>query len=124
MVAKQYRHSLSKILSLCILSFTFVNAVLAENSSKYFKSDDSTVFKNIDKKSSNINDQNPIITVDRFDSTKLIDLEEYKILKSDLEKIIAHDQKSNNNRYTVDRLENLAEKLSFYYKEKGLILDV
>ena len=122
MVAKQYRHSLSKILSLCILSFTFVNAVLAENSSKYFKSDDSTVFKNIDKKSSNINDQNPIITVDRFDSTKLIDLEEYKILKSDLEKIIAHDQKSNNNRYTVDRLENLAEKLSFYYKEKGLIL--
>ena len=122
MVAKQYRHALSTGILSCIYFIFCVNFSYAEDSNKYFKSNDSTVFKNINTQSSNRNDQNPIITVKSFDISKLEDLEEYDISKSNLEDIISKDQKENNNRYTVDRLENLAEKLSLYYKKKGLIL--
>lgn len=122
MVAKQYRCSLRIVFTFFSLSVIFIDSSNADISSKYFKSNDSTVFKNIDKKSSNINDENPIITIDSFDTSKLNDLDDYQVKKSDLDKIIRKDQKTNSNRYTVDRLENLAEKLSFYYKDKGLIL--
>ena len=122
MVAKQYQYSLS-VFSLPILfSLLGFNSASAETTHQYFKSNDSTVFENIDTRSSNRNGQNPIVTVKSFDISKLVDLEEYDVKSADLEEIIRKDQKENNNRYTVDRLENLAEILSFYYKKKGLIL--
>jgi hemolysin activation/secretion protein len=121
-VAKQYQHTLSTAILACIYFIFCVNFSYAENSNKYFSNNDSTVFKNINIQSSNRNDKNPVVTVIKFDISKLKDLEEYNVSKSDIKDLISTDQKENNNRYTVDRLENLAEKLSFYYKKKGLIL--
>jgi hemolysin activation/secretion protein len=120
--AKQYRYSLNTGILSCIFCIFCINFSFAENTDKYFKSDDSTLFKNINTQSSNRDGDNPIITVKYFDISKLKDLSEYNIYQSDLEEIIKKDQKENRNRYTVDRLENLANNLSLYYKKNGLIL--
>lgn len=122
MVVKQYQHPFKAVILFFACYLYCVNISYAENSGKYFQSNESTVFKNIDTQSNNRDGTNPIISVKRFDTSRLKDLEEYGVYKSDLEEIIQNDQKENNNRYTVDRLENLAEQLSFYYKKKGLIL--
>ncbi|MFT6153563.1 MAG: hemolysin activation/secretion protein [Bermanella sp.] len=122
MVAKKYKHRTSTVILFSIFYLYCINISNAENSDKYFKSEDSTLFKNKNTQSNNRDGTNPIITVTSFDTSRLKDLEEYKVRKSDLEEIIKIDQKTNNNRYTVDRLENLAETLSFYYKKQGLIL--
>jgi hemolysin activation/secretion protein len=121
-VAKKYKHRTSTVILFSIFYLYCINISNAENSDKYFKSEDSTLFKNKNTQSNNRDGTNPIITVTSFDTSRLKDLEEYKVRKSDLEEIIKIDQKTNNNRYTVDRLENLAETLSFYYKKQGLIL--
>ncbi|MFT6260210.1 MAG: hemolysin activation/secretion protein [Crocinitomicaceae bacterium] len=122
MVAKKYKHRTSTVILFSIFYLYCINISNAENSDKYFKSEDSTLFKNKNTQSNNRDGTNPIITVTSFDTSRLKDLEEYEVRKSDLEEIIKIDQKTNNNRYTVDRLENLAETLSFYYKKQGLIL--
>jgi hemolysin activation/secretion protein len=121
-VVKQYQRPFKAVILFLACYLYCVNISYAESSGKYFQSNESTVFKNIDAQSNNRDGTNPIISVKRFDTSKLNDLEEYGVYKSDLEEIIKNDQKENNNRYTVDRLENLAEQLSFYYKKKGLIL--
>jgi hemolysin activation/secretion protein len=121
-VAKKYKHRTSTVILFSIFYLCCINISNAENTDKYFKSEDSTLFKNKNTQSNNRDGTNPIITVTSFDTSRLKDLEEYKVRKSDLEEIIKIDQKTNNNRYTVDRLENLAETLSFYYKKQGLIL--
>jgi hemolysin activation/secretion protein len=121
-VAKKYKHRTSTVILFSIFYLYCINISNAENSDKYFKSEDSTLFKNKNTQSNNRDGTNPIITVTSFDTSRLKDLEEYEVRKSDLEEIIKIDQKTNNNRYTVDRLENLAETLSFYYKKQGLIL--
>ena len=122
MIAKQYRRSLRAGILSCLFYIFCLNIAYAENTDKYFKNDDSTLFKNINTQSSNRDGDNPIITVKYFDISKLTDLSEYNIYQSDLEEIIKKDQKENRNRYTVDRLENLANNLSLYYKKNGLIL--
>lgn len=122
MVAKQYRISLSTVILSFIHLFFCVNFSFAEGTDKYFQNNDSRIFKNTNTSSTNINDNNPIITVKEFDISKLKGLKNFNINKKDLEDIIRKDQKDNNNRYSVDRLENLADKLSKHYKKNGLIL--
>ncbi len=120
MVDKHFITRVLLIKTLSILAFTSI--CTAESVDQYFNNNDSTLYKNKDTSSSNRNDRNPVITVNKFVFSKLIDIEEYSVYASDLEEIISKDQKENDNRYTLDRLESLAEKLSFYYRKKGLIL--
>lgn len=122
MVAKQYKQTLSKLLVTCLFLTLGISASQADAQKDYFQSNDSTVYKNIETKSSNRDGRKPILTVKQFDISRLRSLDEYQVDTSDLEKIIKKDQKENGNRYTVERLEHLAETLSFYYKSKGLIL--
>lgn len=122
MVTKHYKQ-ISRKVCFALLAFGLCSAQShSQGNSRFFESNDSTIYENIDTQSSNLNGQNPVITVKKFDISKLEDLEEYGIKQSDLLKIIKKDQKENRNRYTIDRLEKLAEDLSFYYKRKGLIL--
>jgi len=121
-VAKQYKQTLSKLLVTCLFLTLGISASQADAQKDYFQSNDSTVYKNIETKSSNRDGRKPILTVKQFDISRLRSLDEYQVDTSDLEKIIKKDQKENGNRYTVERLEHLAETLSFYYKSKGLIL--
>ncbi len=120
MVAKQYNIASFCIKSLFLLAFS--NACSAAPVNHYFNSDDSTVFKNIDTSSSNLNDVNPVITVKHFDFSRLKSINEYSISSFELEEIINNDQKENKYKYNLDRLERLSDKLSFYYRQKGLIL--
>ncbi len=120
MVAKHFIIRVLLIKTLSVLVFTSICA--AESVNQYFNNNDSTLYKNKDTSSSNLNDRNPVITVNKFILSKLTDIEEYSIYATDLEEIISKDQKENENRYTIDRLELLSEKLSFYYRKKGLIL--
>jgi len=119
-VAKQYikRTFLVKAFSLLV----FTSACVAESVDQYFNNNDSMIYKNKDTSSSNLNDNNPAITVNKFNLARLKDMDDYSIHINDLEKIIRKDQKENNNRYTINRLEVLAERLSLYYRKKGLIL--
>ena len=119
-VAKQY--SGSKYWLFLLLITICANSYADESIKQYFKSDDSALYENDDITSSNRNGQNPIVTINRFDISRLKDLPEYGIVSSDLENIIRKDQKTNNSRYTIDRLELLAETLSMHYKKQGLIL--
>jgi len=119
-VAKHFIIRVLLIKTLSVLVFTSICA--AESVNQYFNNNDSTLYKNKDTSSSNLNDRNPVITVNKFILSKLTDIEEYSIYATDLEEIISKDQKENENRYTIDRLELLSEKLSFYYRKKGLIL--
>ena len=89
---------------------------------KYFENNEPSVFKNNDITSSNRNDRTPVVSIKHFNIDKLNELPKYDIFHADLEKIIRQDQEDNKQKYTVDRLEYLAEKLSIHYKKKGLIL--
>jgi hemolysin activation/secretion protein len=117
------KHLITRSLFIKVLSFlVFTSTCSAESVNQYFKNNDSIVYKNKDTRSSNLNDKNPVIKVTTFIFSKLTDIDKYSVSATDLEEIISKDQKDNNNSYTIDRLESLAEKLSFYYREKGLIL--
>ncbi len=117
------KYSVTRVLFIKALSFlVFSSVCAAEPVSQYFNNNDSMLYKNKDTSGSNLNDRNPVITVNTFILSKLTDIEEYSIYASDLEEIIRVDQKEHSNRYTIDRLESLAEDLSFYYRKKGLIL--
>jgi len=119
-VAKQYIKWTFLVKAFSLLLFTSVCA--AESVNHYFNNNDSMIYKNIDTSSSNLNDINPVITVTEFNLSRLKDMDEYSIHVRDLEKIIRKDQKENKNRYTITKLEVLAEELSLYYRKKGLIL--
>ena len=105
-------------LTACTYQFTYAQ----DNVQRYFESDESTIFDNNDVASSNRDGSNPIVTVKKIDISKLIEMPEYGINKDELEIIIRNDQKENSFKYTVDRLEHLAEKISLHYKKQGLIL--
>lgn len=120
MVAKQFR--IRNILVLALTSFAYHSAYSQDTVQQYFQSDDSTVFDNDAITSSNRDGRNPIVTVKKIDISRLKDMPEYNIHQTELEEIIRRDQKGNNFRYTIDRLEKLAEYLSMHYKKQGLIL--
>ncbi len=117
------KHFITRVLLIKALSLlVFTSICTAEPVDQYFNNNDSTLYKNKDTSSSNRNDRNPVITVNNFILTKFTDIEEYSIYISDLEEIISKDQKENKNRYDINRLEVLADNLSLYYRNKGLIL--
>jgi hemolysin activation/secretion protein len=118
---KRYLPSFISLSFICFGLFTETN-VHADSINHYFESNDSASYENKNISSSNRNDNNPVITVTRFDISRLKSLDQYDIVQADLEEIIKKDQKENNSRYTIDRLEHLAENLSLYYKKRGLIL--
>ncbi len=120
MVAKQYINSTSLVTGFILLAIS--TSSFSESVDQYFNNNNSTNYKNTNVNSSNLNDKNPIITINSFDLSKLKDIEEYSIKLNDLEKITRKDQKENKNKYSIDRLEILADKLSLYYRKKGLIL--
>ena len=119
MVAKQYNKStllLKAAAFLLLPSFS-----LAGPAKDYFSDNNSTVYQN-KTNSSNLNAKNPLIKINSFDLSRLKNIEEYGIKSQDLDDIVKEDQKENNSLYSLVRLELLADKLSLYYRKKGLIL--
>lgn len=94
----------------------------AQSVNQFFESNDSTQFSNIETKSSNRQAQEPIVTINHFDISKLENEKPDEILVSDVNRILNHDLKNNKNRYTVDRLHHLSDQLTQYYRLKGYIL--
>ncbi|MGR6874870.1 ShlB/FhaC/HecB family hemolysin secretion/activation protein [Pseudomonas sp. HK3] len=96
--------------------------VNAQPINHYFESDDSAVFKNKDVQSSNREDSNPVVTIRNFDIAKLKENQPNEINHEQIEALIAADLKQNNQRYTIDRLHQLSDQLTNYYRSKGYIL--
>ena len=119
MVAKHYYKSTLLLKAAALLLLPSLS--LAESTKDYFSDNNSAVYQN-KTNSSNLNAKNPLIQVNAFDISRLKNIEEYDIRSEELELIIQKDQKENNNRYSLVRLELLADKLSLYYRKKGLIL--
>ena len=101
---------------------TISSPISAQPINHYFENNDSTVFKNTDMKSSNRQDRNPVVTISSFDISKLEDGKPEEIILARINQIIQSDQEDNNNRYTIDRLRNLSDQLTNYYRSKGYIL--
>jgi len=104
----------------CIALLSFTSH--AKPVQQYFENDDSVTFSNDQLKSSNRQHENPLISVKHFDISKLLDSAPEGIEKEILEEIISKDQKDNNQRYNIDRLELLAQKITQYYRQQGYIL--
>jgi hemolysin activation/secretion protein len=118
-VAKQYIKSTLLLKAVAFLLLPSLS--LAEPTKDYFGDNNSTVYQN-KTTNSNLNAQNPLIKINSFDLSKLKDIEEYAIRSHERAEIVKEDQKENNNHYSLVRLELLADKLSLYYRKKGLIL--
>jgi hemolysin activation/secretion protein len=104
----------------------FANRIYAESSVDFFDSKDSSRYnldqKPTDNKHNNRFDNQPIITIKSFDLSSFPDLNEYEIDQADLQKICSDSLKDNNNRYTIDRLNQLTNALTNHLRKKGLVL--
>ena len=103
-------------------STIYSNQSFAQSVDYYFNSDDSTKFSNEHISSSNRDDRDPVITLINIKTDRLERNQPDAIDIQEVKKIIAVHQKRNDKKYTIDRLELLAEDLTRYYRSKGFIL--
>jgi hemolysin activation/secretion protein len=67
-------------------------------------------------------DDEPILSVKKFNLSSLPDMPLYGVLNSDLESIVEESIEDNKGRFTIDRLNRLTTNLTQYYRDKGLLL--
>lgn len=117
------RHTIRKLIPLYLFVLSPLSGyVMAQPINHYFESNDSTVFENKDIQSSNREDNVPIVTIRGFDIERLKKEKPNEVNLDHLNAIISADLKDNNQRYTIDRLHHLSDKLTNYYRSKGYIL--
>lgn len=88
----------------------------------FFENNDTTVFENKDVQSSNRQDKDPVVSIHKFNISKLKKDQPSEIIMADVDALIAANLKENNKRYTIDRLHHLSDLLTKYYRSKGYIL--
>jgi hemolysin activation/secretion protein len=111
-----------------LLIFTSILATntYAQPDVNFFDSKDSSRY-NTDNSITNSNhnnrfDNQPILNIKTFDLSKFPDLIQFEIYQDDLQAICTDSLKENNNRYTIDRLNQLTNKLTKYLRKHGMIL--
>jgi hemolysin activation/secretion protein len=112
--------------ALLILLSILANNIYAEPNVNFFDSNDSSRYntgnREADNKNNNRFDNQPIISIQTFDLSAFPNLTEYKIDPDNLLKICTDSLKDNNNRYTIDRLNQLTNTLTNHLRKQGLIL--
>jgi hemolysin activation/secretion protein len=111
---------------LLIFISIFANNVYAQPDVDFFDSKDSSRY-NIDNSNTNSNQNNrfdnqPIISIKAFILSEFPDLTQYRINHDDLLNICNDSLENNENRYTIDRLNQLTNKLTRFLRKQGLIL--
>ncbi len=115
-------HLKNRLACYLIVSITISQHTLASDINHFFESSDSTKYSNIDNKSNNRQDDDPIVYIKSFDLSRLTVQRPHEISESVIQALIANDLSENNHKYTIDRLHNLSEQLTKYYRSKGYIL--
>lgn len=116
----------TKLCLLLISSSIMATHSFAKDESNYFDSKESSRY-NTDRLPYQIDhdnrfDDEPILTVKKFNLSALPDMPTYGILNSDLVAITEESIKDNKGRFTIDRLNRLTTNLTKYYRDKGLLL--
>jgi len=110
------------LISISILA----NNVYSQPDIDFFDSKDSSRYSTdnsiINGKQNNRFDNQPILTIKTFKLSEFPDLTPYDINHDDLLNICKDSLKDNKNRYTIDRLNQLTNKLTKHLRKQGMIL--
>lgn len=99
---------------------------LASDPSRFFDSEESSRYKTeqlpYQPEFDNRFDDEPIITIKKFDLSALPDMPHYGISNKELNDLALADIEDNKGRYTIDRLNQFTDVLTRHYRKHGLLL--